>query len=150
MTESTTITYPLQEKGDRVPTLFRATVYSTVARLDDHSPNETMAYIDALDRDDAARRMKQMLAALWHVPAESVEIHNLRGESELRLNSTHRDGADLRLFEIGWGSEKGPLYPRADELPYLLVRPETMKRLMAAWTMHPRKRMAQPCRDLTA
>jgi hypothetical protein len=137
MSETATIDYPVQEQLSPRPTLFRACCHSSAARLEDHTPSDEIVFIDAVDRDDAARRLTPLLGSLWHVPVESIGFYNLMAEYEFYADSANIRGGDLRLLEVGYCGARGPLYPSPNTMPYMLVRPETIKRLKQAWATIP-------------
>ncbi|WP_151639026.1 hypothetical protein [Noviherbaspirillum aerium] len=137
MIATATIAYPIQDSNTRRPTLFRAFCHSSASRLEHYTPGEETVFIDAVDRDDAARRITQLLAILWHVPADSIGFYNLSDENELFEQLGNDHGGDVRLFEAGWCGAKGALYFSESHMPYLLVRPETVKRLKQAWASIP-------------
>lgn len=88
-------------------------------------------------RKAAATHLRELLATLWCLEADRIEVVNCHDETELRLEAMTAPTSyiDARLFECGYANGQ-PIYDT--ELPLLLVRPELMNRLHRAWLALPR------------
>lgn len=77
--------------------IFRAMCSGYSHEFPDRRQDETVVYIDAANRDEARQRLPEMLAAVWQLPAESIEVWNLGRVSaaggSLRCRSSPRTGA---------------------------------------------------------
>lgn len=107
-------------------TLFRAVVEPSR----DVSPyTERIVFVEACNREDAARRITLHIAAIDDVPADQVSFYNLDSKSELIAHGVS-DDLDLRIFETGWRGNKVECWVEA---PMFLVRaPEPYVRRWAS------------------
>lgn len=96
------------------------------------------------DSSSAAAHLCQLLAQVWDLPADALEIYNCSSEYELRRDAYNESPSsqwDARLFEIGWSSAHGATYD-TEKPPLLLLRPDEAAKLYAIWLALPRPEAA--------
>lgn len=96
--------------------------------------DEKTVFFETFYTEHAGDRLRALLANTWGVPESSVIVYNVFPERELSLLSLDDSASsgDKALFEIGWDrGTKRPSY--LDELPLMLVSPQTHERLVTAF-----------------
>lgn len=92
------------------------------------------------DTSGASAHLRNLLAQIWGLPAESLEVYNCRSEYELRrdaYNESPSNQRDARLFEIGWSGAHGATYD-TEKPPVFLLLPADAASLYAIWLALPR------------
>lgn len=87
--------------------IFRAMVEAYPHGRPERERSERVAFIEAVNRDDAKKRLVALVSLTWQVPVESVQICNLEPEFELR-GSPLAEGLPpgQAMFVIGYGPER--------------------------------------------
>ncbi len=110
--------------------IYRAICYCTHERM--HDAPESVVFIQAVTRDDAAVRLTHLLADIWDVPQTSVEFYNLNDTPELYASAIGgAKSGDARYFEVGVQGG-APIYLLHDA-PLFLLPPKSNRRLLHAW-----------------
>lgn len=110
--------------------LFRAVIGS---RLHDC---EFVVFFDCPTGEPPACHVEDMVAAVWDVDAQDLDVYNVYSERELVAQAiTGDDAGDLRLFEVG-AYQGLPIYADPSRT-LMLVRPATQIRLTAAQILLP-------------
>jgi hypothetical protein len=110
--------------------IYRAICYCTHERMQDAS--ESVVFIQAAARNDAAVRLTHLLADIWDVPEASVDFYNLDDTHELYASAVGgAKSGDARYFEVD--SQGGALTYLLNDAPLFLLRPKTNRRLLNAW-----------------
>ena len=110
--------------------IYRAICYCTHERMQDVP--ESVVFIQAATRDDAAARLTHLLAGIWDVPQASVEFYNLNDTPELYVNAVGgAKSGDARYFEVGVQGG-APIY-LFNDAPLFLLPPKSNRRLLNAW-----------------
>lgn len=83
--------------------IFRAMVSAYPKGLPELHQDERVVFIEAVNRDDARKRLPVLAATAWRVPVESIEIVNFEPEFEL-ASSPVAEGIppEHAMFIIGW------------------------------------------------
>lgn len=79
-------------------TLYRAVVEPST---DAGAYVERIVFFQANSRDDAARKLTALIAAIDGVPEDQVSFYNLDSYQEL-VNNGVSENVRLRIFETGW------------------------------------------------
>lgn len=83
--------------------IFRAMVSAYLHDEPDRSQDERVMFIEAVNRDDARARLPALVALLWSVPADALEIYNLESEFDLTSSPFAKGlSREHALFVIGW------------------------------------------------
>lgn len=118
--------------------IYRALAISTSPTWTDRDCVERRVYIEAENRDRARLAIREVLAKLWDVDADSIEFWNLESEFELTHDAFVGNVAgDHRLFVSGWADGK----PSFDDGTYghpLFLLSTQLDRMMAAYLTLPR------------
>lgn len=110
--------------------LFRAVIGS---RLHDC---EFVVFFDCPTGEPPACHVEDMVAAVWDVDTQDLDIYNVYSERELIAQAiAGADAGDLRLFEVG-AYQGLPIYADPSRT-LMLVRPSTQMRLTAAQILVP-------------
>lgn len=98
---------------------------------------ETIAFIQASTRAEAADKFRRVLGEVWDVPAGTVDFYNLNDETELFSNAFGgAETGDARFFEVGFWDDRQQY---TNDLPLLLVKPDAHARLATAWEKLPKR-----------
>lgn len=114
--------------------IFRAMCSGYSREFPERRQDETVVYIDAENRDEARQRFPELLAALWRIPADAVEVWNLESEFQLQ-GDPFAVGLppDQALFVIGGGGKQGPSFVRAEIGHPLFLLSKSLNRVMQAY-----------------
>jgi hypothetical protein len=118
--------------------IFRAMVCTTPPTRTELGLSERLVFIEATNHQDAQLRLPALVANVWAVPVESVELTNLTPESELQANP-FAEGAspDHALFVIGWKDGR-PAFPSISMGAPLFLLSRELDRVLAAYMTLPR------------
>jgi hypothetical protein len=87
--------------------IFRAMVSAYPNGLPERAQAERVVFIEAVDRDDVRNRLPCLVATVWQVPVESLDICNLESEFELSEGPfSEGQRPEHALFEIGGSGSK--------------------------------------------
>ncbi|WP_454864198.1 hypothetical protein [Pseudomonas hormoni] len=118
--------------------IYRALAVSTSPTWVDRDCVERRVFIEAENRDGARLGIREVLAKLWDVDADSIEFWNLESEFELNHGAFVENVAgDHRLFVAGWADGK----PSFDDGTYghpLFLLSTQLDRMMSAYLTLPR------------
>lgn len=116
--------------------IFRAMV-STPKGWHDKS-SQCVVFLEASNREEARKRLRETLAPLWKVEPETLEWENLESEEDLISNSID-EGAigDHRLFVIGTWQLK-PIYLGGSSGTPLFLLTSELDRMTRAFLTLPR------------
>lgn len=116
--------------------IFRAMV-STPKGWHDKS-SQCVVFLEASNREEARKRLRETLAPLWKVEPETLEWENLESEEDLISNSID-EGAigDHRLFVIGTWQFK-PIYLGGSSGTPLFLLTSELDRMTRAFLTLPR------------
>ena len=97
--------------------------------------DERWVFFEAFNRDDALDRLPGLLALLWCVPADSVDVFNLASEVELQ-EDPFAEGVshDQALFVSGW-RDRRPAFiaPQYGHPLFLLSSQQEHDRLVSTY-----------------
>ncbi|HHM8127004.1 TPA: hypothetical protein ACRMWJ_005764 [Pseudomonas aeruginosa] len=118
--------------------IFRAMASAFPRGLPERAQDERVVFIEASNRDSARDRLPTLLASVWQVPLESVEIWNLYPEFQL-VADPFAEGLsnEQALFVIGSYGGRPTFANGAFGHPLFFLAGE-LDRVMAAYLALPR------------
>lgn len=121
--------------------IFRAMCSAHSREHSDRSQDERVVFVDADNRDHARQSIPQLLAAMWRVLPEEVEVWNL--ESEFQLQGDPYAASltpEQALFVVGGGGGQGPSFLRKEIGHPLFLLSRSLDRVTEAYIALQRSR----------